>query len=95
MSKCFYNNQKIRHIIKGSNPNFSHTKIGYYNIESDSIIHNGESITLYKFVFNHYKKVIPGWNPWPLWVNAWKECECEDGSLYGKWISTYRLPSLE
>jgi hypothetical protein len=83
MSKCFINNQRIRHTI-GINKIW----IGVYNSLLNSIVYNDKVLSLNKFVCLHYETERPDRTPR---ANAWRECECE---IDGKWISTYNLPEI-
>lgn len=83
-SKCFTNNQRIRHTI-GINKIW----IGVYDSLSNGILYNeklyqGRS-PLNKFVTSHYESER---SDRVTNANAWSECECE---VDGKWISTYNL----
>ena len=80
MAKCFTHGQRIRHVI-------GITKIweGTYDAVKNGILYDGNVLTLYKFVSNHYKAERPDRTSE---ANAWKECQCE---VNEKWISTYCL----
>ena len=80
MSKCFTQDQRIRHTI-----GINKTVIGIYDTKKNGIIHDGKTLTLNMFASSHYKSERPNR---VSRVNAWKECECE---VDGKWISTYSL----
>jgi len=83
MRKCFANGQQIRHRI-----GITEIIIGIYNQENNTIMYEGQLITLNKFTENHYKKIRPDRT---YKNNAWKECECE---INGEWVSTYNLSEL-
>lgn len=81
MSKCFTNEQRIRHTI-----GINDTWICTYDSSKNKLLYNTKNYnSLSVFAEIHYsidRADIP------LYVNGWKECECE---VNGEWISTYNL----
>lgn len=87
MKRCFTDGQRIRHILF-INKDITNTWEGIYNSSINSIVYNGEALTLNQFTTNHYTTERPDRTSKN---NAWDECECE---VNGKWISTYSLSPL-
>jgi hypothetical protein len=85
ISKCFTNEQRIRHVFKGGN---KHTWIGVYDSSNKQIVCNGIPYkSVGGFTNAHYKS--DGQKSGHR--DGWGECECE---VNGQWISTYSLPLL-
>ena len=82
-TKCFEDQQKIRHRIGTS------VRIAVYDKEHNVFIFKKTNYTLNKLVKEHYAIQRPDRTSE---ANAWKECETEVEP--GKWISTYILPEL-
>lgn len=91
MPKCFYDGQRIRHVIKG----IGKIKIGFYS-KNENVIITGDSKfkSLSTFAESHYKSEKPDRKTSS--ANGWAECECEILTEESpRWISTYKLHPFE
>ena len=84
ISKCFYDGQRIRHVIGKQ-----YEKIGIYSSQENKINTNGIYQSLNKFAQTHCSEILSHRKSFA--VNAWYECECE---INGKWYSIYNLPAI-
>jgi hypothetical protein len=82
-TKCFKDQQKIRHQVGNS------IRIAMYDKKNNVFIFNNTKYTLNTLVKEHYTIERPYRKPN---TNAWLHCETEVEP--GKWISTYTLPEL-
>ena len=89
MKRCFTDGQRIRHTITiNKDKDITNTWEGIYNSSINSIVYNGEALSLNQFTTNHYETERPDRTSKN---NAWAKCECE---VNGKWIRINNLAHL-